>query len=132
MASVTLPDFGRAWSCVTDLSMPSIMVSGFRVIAEAIARRWQTPRGGLIDDPNYGYDLTGFINTDLDQAGLARIGHEAGAEALKDSRVLRASVTITFVGGVLLAAGQFVTAQGPFELVVSVSNVTVQLLQVKP
>jgi phage baseplate assembly protein W len=132
MSAAPQPNFGQAWSCVTDLTSPAQMVSGFRVVAEAIARRWQTPRGGLIDDPNYGYDLSDYINDDLGPADLARIGQDAAAEAQKDDRVLNATVTLTLIGSVLLAAGVFTTAQGPFRLVLSVSLVTVTLLEVAP
>ncbi len=45
-------NFGTGWSCVTGLTMPAVMVSGNRIVAEALVRRWTTPYGGLIDDPN--------------------------------------------------------------------------------
>ncbi len=128
---MTQPDFGSCWSCVSDLTMPSTMATGFQVVAEAIARRWQTPRGGLIDDPNYGYDLSDFVNDDLSKEELANIAHQAGAEAEKDERVLSCEVTVTFVtGGLLTVTGKVTTTQGPFALVVSVDQVSVSLLQV--
>ncbi len=128
---MTQPDFGSCWSCVDDLVMPSTMASGFRVVAEAIARRWQTPRGALINDPNYGFDLSDFVNDDLSKAELSRIAHQAGAEAEKDERVLSCEVTVTFLtGGNLSVVGKVETAAGPFSLVVGVSQVSVSLLQV--
>lgn len=131
MSNLTVPNpFGSCWSCLTDLTMPSVMATGFRVVAEAIARRWQTPRGGLLDDPNYGYNLLDFISDDIDKGTLAQIAQLAGAEAEKDERVLGCSVTINFVGGVMMVFGRVDTAAGPFQLVVSVSDVTVSLLQV--
>ncbi len=122
-------DFGSAWSCISDVVMPATMATGFRCVAEAIARRWQTPRGGLIDDPNYGYDLSDFINADIDLTDLPQIAQSAGAEAEKDERVLSCDVTIQLIAGVMIVAGPVRTAQGPFQLVVSVSQVTVTLLQ---
>jgi hypothetical protein len=112
--------------------MPAVMVTGFRVVAEAIARRWQTPRGGLIDDPNYGMDLTDYVGDDMDKQALASLARQAGAEAEKDERVLRCATTITMVGNVMMVHGKVDTAKGPFELVVSVSEVTITLLQVTP
>lgn len=126
------PDFGSAWSCTTDLAMPASYASGFRVVAEAILRRWQTPRGGLIDDPNYGFDLSDFIGADLDRSVLANLAHNAGAEAEKDERVLSCQVSATLAGELLLISGTVETAEGPFALVVSVSAVTITLLQVTP
>lgn len=124
-----MANFGSCWSCVSDVVMPSTMATGFRVVGEAIARRWQTPRGGLIDDPNYGTDLTDSVGDDLDKASLSRLAHSAGAEAEKDERVLSCDVTITLLGELLMVAGRVVTGLGPFQLVVSVDRVTVTLLQ---
>jgi phage baseplate assembly protein W len=125
-----MADLGTCWSCTTDLTMPSTMASGNRAVAEAIVRRWQTPRGGLIDDPNYGYALTNFVGVDLEPADIARIAHNASAEALKDERVLRCDVTITMVDGTMIVSGTCTTGAGPFRLVVSVSKLSVTLLQV--
>jgi len=123
--------YGIGWSCTSSLTDPAVMVGGFQIVAEAIVRRWQTPRGGLIDDPNYGYDLTEFINADIDKAALAQIAHLAGAEAQKDERVAGCKVTITFNNGVFSVLGKVTLAAGPtFDLVVTVDKVTVTLLQV--
>lgn len=133
MAAITRAQnsFGSCWSCVDDLTMPAIMVTGNRVVAEAIARRWSTPRGGLVDDPNYGFDLTDYISDDVTQTDLGRIAALAGAEAKKDERVLSCAVTITLdLAGKLTVTGNVRTATGPFQLVLAVSQVTVALLQV--
>jgi hypothetical protein len=125
-----LPDFGSCWSCLDDLTMPSIMASGFRVVGEAVARRWNTPRGGLVDDPDYGFDLTDYVGDDIGPTDIARISHMAGAEAEKDERVLSADVTVSLLSsGVLTVSGVITTAAGPFQLVVAVTGVSVTLLQ---
>lgn len=126
------PDFGLSWSCITDVTMPAVMVSGFRVIAEAIVRRWSTPNGGLVDDPNYGTDLTDAVSDDMTITDISQLAQQAGAEAEKDERVLSADVTITLNAGTLLIVGNIDTAKGPFQLVASVNTVTVALLQVTP
>lgn len=135
MSNSPQPDFGSCWSCITDLTFPSVMVSGFRVIAEAIVRRWSTPAGGLIDDPTYGYDITDAIGDDLDQNGIATIENALAAEAEKDERVLSCSATVTLdTTGKLTVVGLFTTAQGPFKLVASVQQIgaNLTLLQVTP
>lgn len=114
---------GSCWSCVDDLVMPSTMATGQRCVAEAIARRWATPRGGLVGDTNYGYDLTDFISDDLDRAGLAAISHQAAIEAKKDERVLTCSVTVTSnADGTLSVVAGVTTAAGPFQLVGTVTD----------
>jgi hypothetical protein len=123
-----MADLGTCMTCVTDIR-PS-MATGRRCHGEAIARRYQTPRGGLIDDPNYGFDLTGELNDDVTQADIARISSGAEAEALKDERTLAAAVSITFVGGALLVSVVLTDSAGPFLLVLSVTSVTLELLTV--
>jgi hypothetical protein len=121
-------NFGTCWGCLNDVTQPAVMVSGNLVVAQAIFRRWTTPRGRLIDDPNYGYDLTQFLSSGLTQGQLAVIASNAQAEAKKDERVVRCPVSITLIGGVFAVSGNVFTASGPFQLVVSVSGVTPTLL----
>jgi phage baseplate assembly protein W len=127
-----MPDFGSCWSCLTGLTFPAVQVTGFRVVAEAIVRRWSTPRGGLVDDPNYGFDLTGLVGDDIDTPSLSRMAQSASAEAKKDGRVLGCAVQMNYLDGALTVTASVTTAQGPFRLVVGVDNVTVSLLQVTP
>ena len=128
-------NFGQCWGTPSgqDLSMPSYMAAGNQCVAEAIIRRWSTNQGQLIDDPNYGYNLTDLLGDDLDVRGLAYAQQQAAAEAQKDERVLAATVVITLtVAGLLTIAGTITTAAGPFQMVVSVSAVTTQLLLISP
>lgn len=131
------PNFGLGWSCTTDLTMPAIMVSGFRIVAEAIIRRWLTPRGGLLEDPSYGYDLTDAIGEDIGPSDLARMSQAAAEEAQKDQRVRACYVTMGVLNSgdvsgapTLSVQARVETADGPFTLVAAVSQVTVLLLQV--
>lgn len=126
-------NFGQCWGCISDLSMPSYMAAGNQCVAEAIVRRWSTNQGQLIDDPNYGFNLTDLLSDDLSTRDLAYAQQQAAAEAQKDERVLGATVTITLtVAGLLTIAGTITTAAGPFSMVVSVSAVSTTLLLVSP
>lgn len=122
-------DFGSCWSCLTGLTFPSTQASGFRVVAEAIARRWQTPRGGLINDPDYGFSILDYLQGDLAKADLARIASGASAEAEKDERVLSCDAEVDFSLGTLTVKATVNTAAGPFPLVLAVNQLTVALLQ---
>lgn len=122
--------FGSCWSCISDLVMPATMATGFQVVGEAVVRRWQTPRGGLIGDPNYGLDLSDMVGADLTRVEIAALANAASSEAEKDERVLSCDVTLTFFNGTMTVIGRIQTAQGPFQLVVSVDQVSVTLLQV--
>ncbi len=113
------------------MSAEGRIASGFRVVAEAVARRWMTPRGRLIGYPNYGFDLTQYINADVSERDIASLQSGAAAEALKDDRVTACDVSAVLgADGLLTVTGLLDTAQGPFTLVVEVSAVTVKLLQV--
>ncbi len=126
------PDFGMAISCVGDVASDGRMVTGFRVVAEAIARRWSTPRGRLIAYPNYGFDLTQYINADMSPRDIAALRAAAAAEAEKEETVDRCQVTATLdsISGVLTLSALVDTTKGPFTLVVTASNVTLDLLSI--
>ena len=130
-----MADLGTCWGTPggQDLSMPAYMATGNACVGEAIARRWSTGRGQLIDDPNYGYNLTDLVSDDLSPADILRAQQQAAAEALKDERVLRCSVTLTLtVAGLLTVVAAVTTALGPFQLVLAVSATTTQILLVSP
>ncbi len=115
-----------------DLSGDFRTVSGRQALAEALVRRWTTPRGGLIGDPNYGTDLTEYINDDYGPGDLAKIIARAEAEALQDERVESISSRAEISdAGVLRIEFTITEASGPFSLTVSVDNVTVDLLEVQ-
>lgn len=125
-----MADLGVDISCVDDLSPSMAEVTGRTLLAQAIARRYMTPRGRLIDDLNYGFDLTQFVNDDLSLADIARIQAGAQAEAEKDERVESASVTINVSAvGLMVVTVVMVDSNGPFTLVLSVNSVSVQLLK---
>lgn len=123
-------DFGTGLSCVTDLTDTMSVVSGRRLVAEAIARRLQTPRGRLIKHPNYGFDVCGELNGDLSAADIARIQSGVEAECVKDERVLDATAVLTFAASKLTLVITLEDAAGPFVLVLAATAVSVTLLSV--
>jgi phage baseplate assembly protein W len=126
-----MADLGHDLSCINDLSPDMAETSGRLVLAQGIARRLSTPRARLLDDPNYGFDLTQYVNDDLTKADIGRIQAGAQAECLKDERVLAAVVTIIVTAeGALVATVVLQDGEGPFTLVLAVSAVTVSLLTV--
>ena len=123
-------NFGSCWGGVFSASQPSTAVSGFLAVAQMILRRWSTPRGRLIDDANFGYDLTALLSAPVTPASLSKAASNAAAEAQKDERVVKAQVTITLnAAGWLMVSGSILTANGPFQLVASVTPGLITLLQ---
>jgi phage baseplate assembly protein W len=128
-------NLGTCWGTPNgqDLSMPSYMASGNLVVAEAVLRRWTTTRGQLIDDPDYGENLLDLISDDLGPRDIAIKQQALEDEAMKDQRVQSASVTLVLSpSGSLAVTANVTTAAGPFQFVVTVTQVSVTLLLVSP
>jgi phage baseplate assembly protein W len=119
-----LPDLDPTFAVRTDRS----------VLVEALARRLQTPRGTLFYDEEYGYDVRELLNAALDEDAALRAQADIAAECEKDERVLSATPAFTFgpKTGDLLVSVSAVDAEGPFELVLRVSAVSVDILTPRP
>lgn len=89
--------YGRDLACVGDLSpdLEEVDPMSPRAIAEAILRRFDCPRGALVDDPDYGFDLSGELNRGQRRSDAIAIGGLIRAEAEKDDRVDSVSVEST-------------------------------------
>jgi phage baseplate assembly protein W len=125
---------GTDISSLPDLDPHFVLVSGIANLGQAIARRLETPRGGLFYDPSYGTDIRDYLNASLSSNDLPRIASDVQAEALKDPRVRTASASVTFNSSsfCLSITLRCQTVAGPFTLVLSVSQVTVDLLNATP
>lgn len=127
--------FGADFSAVEDFDANWTFLEGdageARALAQAVARRLITPRGGLFYDPAYGMDIRAFIaDTTTPEDAVAQIENEAR----KDERVDDCKCTITVVGE---GASTIWTVQihctattgKAFDLTLEVSRVTVALLK---
>lgn len=115
-----------------DVDPTGAEVSGRLCLAQALVRRLLTPRGRLIDDPDYGYDLTGEINDDIDASDLARIRAGVEGELAKDERVVSVIAELTYArkGGILTVNITVEDSAGPFQLVLAVTSVTVSVITI--
>lgn len=123
---------GTDLSLWPDLDPSGALVSGARCLAQALLRRLTTPRGGLFYDPGYGTDIRDLIGESLATDGADSLAQAIEQEVSQDERVLLATATMTFDQRTNIVAGtlSIQTSSGPFTLVLSVSAVTVSLLQV--
>lgn len=122
-----------------DALRTGVLVSGPRLVAEASYRRLRTTRGmlrGGEDEANYGLDLADLIGSVATKSDAAALPGRVQAELLKDERVESVTVTVTStVDGPATSwtvSVEGTTADGPFSLVLSVSEVTVDLLGIQP
>lgn len=88
--------YGTDLSCVTDVdaALAEVDPQSPRAVAEAIIRRFITPRGGLIDDDDYGQDVRGHLNRGMTYRDLRALSGALQSEAQKDDRVLAAEVDL--------------------------------------
>lgn len=129
-----MPDFGVdiATPDAADIDPYFTTVSGWRGLGQALARRLITPRGSLIDDDAYGYDLRSRLNDTFTPADLAQLGAIVRRELEADERVDYATAAVTFSQGALRVTAAVQTAEGPFRLVLAVSSVTTEILAAEP
>jgi phage baseplate assembly protein W len=96
--AVPAPGYGVDLVCVTDVTPELAEVIGQSpyAIAQAIVRRLITPRGGLLDDPDYGLDLRSYVNRGITLIELARLQDSVRGEVQKDDRVSDARVDLSY------------------------------------
>jgi phage baseplate assembly protein W len=146
--AVINPALGSDLAGVDDLSPAMTEVSGRVALAQSLARRLITPRGALIYDVNYGYDLNQWVNADVSQADIAQIQGYVRQEMLKDQRVISAQVSSQYVGptqvtvaqtaivadpnpyptGVIVLNIQIQDSNGPFTLTATISSTEAQVI----
>jgi hypothetical protein len=119
--------WGRDLSCVTDCtdSFAETPPNSPRIIAEAATRRLITPRGTLLDDPNYGLDLRGYCNRGVTLTDLRTLQARVRAEIGKDARVAQCEAQVTSVGTSLSVQIEITPADpntAPFPFVISVTG----------
>ncbi len=124
-------DYGTDIACDgSDLDPMFPLVTGRRVLTNALARRFATPRGALFYDPSYGLDLREYVNEALAPADVADLQRDIEAQALADERVASCAVALAFnaAARTLAVTLALVDAEGPFRLVLAVDAVTVAVL----
>jgi len=84
------PLYGRDLWCDGDLDPLMPDVEGEVMAKQAILRRLDTPRGALLDDPDYGTALEDMIGEEIDAAERPRIPARIVAEVVKDELVAAA------------------------------------------
>lgn len=122
-----MAEFGFDISTFPDLDPRFRLISGPRVVVEAIARRLTTPRGSLLSDSDYGWDVRQLLLAEGDAKSDARALADIQAQAQADERVLSARVTLDRVGESLSITVRFTTQEGPFAFVLSVGAARIAL-----
>ena len=129
-------DWGRDTLCLDSLK-PGRYATGPKLVAQRCYHRLITPRGTLRggpDEDNFGLDLAAMCGAAVSPELEAAIGPRVQSELLKDPQVESVTVDVVPSGTELERTWAItVTAQtavGPFEMVLAVADVTVELLRI--
>lgn len=132
-----MTDFGRDVSCMRSIRSGRI-VSGRRLVAEGFFRRLNTPRGtlrGEEEERDYGLDLEELIGNAQTASEVASLPGRIEAELRKDERADEIEVVVVekkgTVGREFEISISATTSEGPFELVLSASEVSVEILGIR-
>lgn len=106
------------------------------VLAEAMVRRLDTPRGALPDDRNYGYDVRGHLNRGTTRTEVRAMNAGVHGELIKDDRLraVRVEVAPAPDGSEIAIAIQATPADpalAPFELVLAVTSAEVLIREIR-
>jgi hypothetical protein len=107
------------------------LISGPRLVLEDCAKRLMTQPGTLLHDPAYGYDLMSKVGARVSAVGLARICGHIQEQLKRDERVgqeVKATITATGPGAWNVQIS-VPLAEGNFDLVLTVSSVTLTILR---
>lgn len=106
------------------------VVTGNTLLAQALMHRLETPRGGLLDDPNYGYDLRALANESITTTKLFGTQRAIATELAKDERVTSVQVSLSFdpATSALTIKVAALTAEGPFRLTLEATSLSVRIL----
>lgn len=126
ISTFVLNEFGEA-----DLDPYFREITGLRVIAEAVARRWTSPRGSLFWDLDAGEDVTAYLNAKFDPTRIDYLQAALSAEAQKDERVQGCSVLVVYEQATkrLRIRGAITPSTGEtFQFVLAIDAVTARVL----
>lgn len=123
-------DLGSDISTFPDLDTTFSLISGRRVLAEAVARRLITPKGALWKHPSYGCDLRRYLNAVMTTQRLSQVKQEAEAQAEEDERVLACESTVKFddASKTLLIRIGLTDSLGPFTFTAGISQLGLTML----
>ena len=124
-------DFGLDLACMTDLSPTMAETASMVTLAQALVRMVTTPRGSVVDAPNWGIDVTAYVDGPMDARGAQKVASLMDAQFRQDDRVLRSSTQATWNASTetLRTVSAIITSNGPIRLTLDISNVTVALLE---
>ncbi|WP_437623395.1 hypothetical protein [Sorangium sp. So ce1151] len=124
--------FGADLDCGEDLREDMRLASPRLALAQAAYRRLTTPRGAVIDSPDYGTDLRELLSRGMTSAELAAVPGVVRGELTKDERFESVDVRTRMLDTATLELViRCRTASSPFELTMNVTAAAATLAGVR-
>lgn len=120
---------GQTLDCTDDLTPGMRVVSGRTALIQALIRRLRCDPGGLWYDLEYGTNLCNSVHQAT--ATGYEIERAAEIECGKDERVESVTATAELDGDTMTLTLTIEDSDGPFELVLEVSAVTIEVLEIR-
>jgi hypothetical protein len=124
-----MADFGRDVSCLPDGLRTGRIVTGNRLLLESIARKLCTRAGQCPGAPKWGVFLPDMIGATFRDSDIASLCFRVRATLCEDERIVDANVEATLDDARIVLHIDVVTADGPFALVLAVSDLSVSILE---
>lgn len=129
-------ELGVDINCLTDIDPNLTLASGWRNLANALGRRLLTDNGFLFDTTgdaqaaDYGEDIRKKLNAGFTSDDARLLEGRIQQQMLQDERVAAADVDVVFVFSTssLTITIDIETKEGPFTLIMNVSQLTVEIL----
>jgi hypothetical protein len=128
VTALAVDDLGTDIALLDDIGLRWRLVSGQANLAMAIVRRLSTPRGSLYYAPSYGFSLLDALNGSFTRAQRSQLQGAIVTEVEKDQRVASCVCDVTFGQDTLTVSLVIQSALGPFDLVLGVDGLTVEIL----
>ncbi|WP_437958600.1 hypothetical protein WME76_02320 [Sorangium sp. So ce119] len=124
--------YGVDLACGEDLHEDMRLASPRLALAQAAYRRLTTPRGAVIDAPDYGFDVRSLLSRGMTPAELAAVPGLVRSELRKDERFEGVEVRARMLDSATLElVVRCRTAEGPFELTMNVTAAAAVLAGVR-
>lgn len=128
-----MADFGTDVSTYVmgDLDPSFGIISGRRVVAEAVGRLWTSAKGTIITDIDAGVDVRQLLSSPVDDNTQNELSQILRNEALRDERVLDIAVEVRLNAPLqrLSIRGAITTSDEVFEFVFAASPDSLDLLE---
>ncbi len=111
-------DYGIDYETVPELDATFTPVTGARVVAIGVMRRWTIQKGSCFWDEDMGVNLHALVGADLTRLALEQWKVLLVQEATKVDGCLRCTVTFTQTEDALTIEGRVYASGGTFDLLV--------------